>query len=116
MPGPSKEEQLIKVLLATQKLVNASSVSKAEIKNLLHRLDTALTILTGTDASKSPKRSVDGLLDEEAQELTTATPSDLEYPRTLKVTTPPTTGEEGHKQQQRKLDRGCIIDMKNLLK
>ena len=100
MPGSSKEEQLIKVLLATQRLVNASRVSKADIKQLLDRLDTALTTLTAADASELPKRSADGLSDEEAQELNTATPSDLESPQTSKVTTPSTTGEEGHAQQQ----------------
>ena len=74
LPGSSKEEQLVKVLLATQTLVKASSVSKEEIKKILHRLDTALTTLTAADASESPKRSADGLTDEEALELTTDTP------------------------------------------
>ena len=99
MPGSSKEEQLVKVLLATQTLVKASSVSKEEIKKILHRLDTALTTLTAADASESPKRSADGLTDEEALELTTDTPSESEPIHTAKPTTPLRTGEEGRAQQ-----------------
>ena len=99
MPGSSKEEQLIKVLIATQKLVIASNVSKAEIKEILNRLDTALTVLKAADASESPKRSADGLSDEEAQELTTATSVALEPIQNPEPITP-LTSEEIHPQQQ----------------
>ena len=69
MPGSSKEEQLSKILLETQKLVKESSVSEKDISRIVQRLDAAIIKLTNANTDEPPQCSADGLSSEEAQEL-----------------------------------------------